>query len=327
MTILVTGGAGYIGSHTVKLLRQGGHRAVVYDNLSTGNAASVLGAPLETGDILDGDRLDEVFRRHQPRCVIHFAASAYVGESMVEPEKYYRNNISGTVSLLAALRRHGLPPIVFSSTCATYGLAAELPILETTPQAPINPYGFTKLAIEHALADYGRAYGLRSVAFRYFNAAGADPEGELGEDHDPETHAVPLCIQAALGQRASFSVFGTDYDTPDGSCIRDYIHVMDLASAHVAAAEYLMAGGASDVFNLATGRGTSVIEIVKAVERVTGREVPAQYGPRRAGDPPALYASAAKAERVLGWKPRYVNIDDTVAHAAAWFTRKGNQAA
>ena len=327
MNILVTGGAGYIGSHTCKQLARAGFVPVVYDNLSTGFQEAVRFGPFERGDILDADRLDEVFARYRPACVVHFAASAYVGDSVRDPAAYYRNNIVGSLSLLNAMRRNNVEPIVFSSTCATYGIPTELPLVETAPQAPINPYGFTKLAIEHALSDYGHAYGLRWVALRYFNAAGADPEGELGERHDPETHALPLCIRAALGTGPGFSVFGTDYPTPDGSAIRDYVHVNDLASAHVAAVRRLLDGATGGAYNLGTGNGTSVLEIVAAIERDTGRKVPLTLGPRREGDPPSLYASPDKARAELGWEPVLTSIDDIVGSAVAWELRDSQQLA
>jgi UDP-glucose-4-epimerase GalE len=324
MKVLVTGGAGYIGSHACKALAQAGHEPIVYDNLVFGHRAAVKWGPLEEGDVLDGNRLDDVMRRHKPDAVVHFAAFAYVGESVQEPSKYYRNNVAGSISLLDAMKRNGVEKIVFSSTCATYGMPQSLPISEETPQNPINPYGFTKLAIEHALVDYGRAYGLQWVALRYFNAAGCDPDGELGEDHDPETHVIPLAIKAALGSGDQLSVFGTDYDTPDGTAVRDYIHVSDLASAHVKSLDYLNAGHESRAFNLATGHGTSVQQIIDAVEAVTDREVPRKYGPRRAGDPPALYASGEAARKTLGWEPEFVDIQRTVKTAADWFMRQHN---
>jgi len=324
MKILVIGGAGYVGSHACKALGLGGLEPIVFDNMASGHADAVKWGPLEVGDILDPDRLDAVFRKHKPQLVMHFAAFAYVGESVVDPAKYYRNNVVGTLSLLDAMRRNGVDSIVFSSTCATYGVPESLPITEMTPQRPINPYGFTKLVIERALADYEVAYGLRWAAMRYFNAAGCDPDGELGERHAPETHAIPLAILAALGKGPQFKVFGTDYDTEDGSAVRDYVHVSDLASAHVAAIPYLLNGNASQAFNLATGSAVSVLELLRSVERVTGRPVPVELSARRAGDPPALYAVADKARRVLGWQPDHTDIDGIVGSAAAWFTRHHN---
>lgn len=324
MRILVTGGAGYIGSHACKALSRAGYEPIVFDNLSSGHTSAVKWGPLVKGDIRDGAALDRAFQEWKPVMVMHFAAHAYVGESVHDPLKYYENNIGGTQSLLAAMKRNLVNSIIFSSTCATYGIPETVPIDETARQQPINPYGFTKLVVERMLADCATAYGLSWCALRYFNAAGTDPEGELGEDHDPETHVIPLALQAALGSRSTFQVFGTDYDTPDGTAIRDYIHVSDLADAHVKAVTYLLHGGKSDAFNLATGKGVSVKELVRAIERATGRKVPVQFGPRRAGDPPVLYAAAQKAADILGWHPAFVSIDDTVASAARWFERQHN---
>ena len=319
MKALVTGGAGYIGSHTCKMLARAGHTPIVFDNLSTGHADAVKWGPLCVGDLLDADALDAAFETHRPDIVIHFAALAYVGVSMQDPASYYRVNVGGTQSLLDAMRRHDVSRIVLSSSCATYGIPAVLPITEDTPQQPVNPYGFTKLITERMAADYERAYGLRWIALRYFNAAGADPEGELGERHDPETHAIPLAIGAALGTAAAFKVMGTDYPTPDGSAVRDYVHVNDLADAHLRAMVHLLQGGDSGAFNLATGRGTSVLELLDAVHAATGKPVNAMRAARRAGDPPALYAQADKAQRVLGWKPQYTGIGPMVETAAKWF--------
>lgn len=319
MRVIVVGGAGYIGSHTCKALAEAGHEPIVFDNLVYGHADAVRWGPLEVGDIADGDRLDEVFARHRPDAVLHFAAFAYVAESMHSPEKYYNNNVVGSLSLLDAMRRAAVANVVFSSSCATYGVPARLPIDEATPQVPINPYGFTKLVVERALADYGRAHRLNWVALRYFNAAGCDPDGELGERHDPETHAIPCAIAAAFGHGPRFRVFGTDYPTPDGSAQRDYVHVSDLADAHVRAVEHLVGGGASGAFNLATGTPTSVLEIVAAVERATGRPLPVDFDERRPGDPPVLYASASKAREVLGWRPRHETIAGIVDTAVRWY--------
>lgn len=324
MKVLVTGGAGFIGSHACKALALMGHEPVVYDNLSTGHEDAVRWGPLEVGDILDRERLSAVFVAHRPDMVMHFAALAYVGESVQDPNLYYRVNVAGTLSLLETMRRHGTDAIVFSSSCATYGIPDRLPIEETTPQSPINPYGFTKLVAERMLVDFERAYGLRWVALRYFNAAGADPDGELGEQHDPETHAIPLAIRAALGTGPAFSIFGTDYPTPDGSAVRDYVHVSDLADAHLRAVQYLDRGGKSGAFNLATGVGTSVLEIIDAVTTVTQRRVPVLRGPRRPGDPPTLYAIAERARKDLGWQPRFVAIKETVSTSAQWFLRAHN---
>jgi UDP-arabinose 4-epimerase len=317
----VVGGAGYIGSHTAKALARGGIAPIVYDNLSTGHADVVKWGQLIEGDILDADRLTAALKANKPDLVIHFAASAYVGESVRAPRDYYRNNVVGSLSLLGAMQDAGVNRIVFSSSCATYGVPASLPIDEATPQFPINPYGFTKLAVEHALRDFEAAYGLRRVSLRYFNAAGADPEGELGERHDPETHAIPLAILSALGRRGPFEIMGTDYPTPDGTAVRDYVHVSDLADAHVRAAKHLLSGDASLAANLATGTGVSVKEMLAAVGRATGRDVPVNSAPRRPGDPPALFASGAIAKGQLGWSPQFRDIDEIVASAARWFER------
>lgn len=320
--ILVTGGAGYIGSHTCKSLVVNEYRPIVLDNLTCGHEDAVKWGPLIKGDIKDSTLLDQVFADYSIDLVMHFAAYAYVGESVVDPEKYYQNNVSGTLSLLGAMRRRHINKIVFSSTCATYGIPAALPITEDTPQNPINPYGYTKLVVENILRDYQHAYGLNWCALRYFNAAGCDPDGDLGERHDPETHAIPLAIAAALGTGQPFKVMGTDYDTYDGSPIRDYIHVSDLADAHVKAAQYLINGGQSSAFNLATGQGTSVKEILAAVQAATGRAVPNENVPRRAGDPPSLYATASLAKQKLGWQPKFMDIKETVKTATNWFSRK-----
>lgn len=322
---LVVGGAGYVGSHACKALAQAGYEPVVYDNLVFGHAETVKWGPLEVGDIRDENRLDAVFKQYCPSVVMHFAAFAYVGESVIDPSKYYNNNVVGSVSLLDSMRRNGVGKIIFSSTCATYGVPLTLPINEETPQLPINPYGYSKLVIEHALADYERAYGLKWAAMRYFNAAGCDPDGEIGECHDPETHAIPLAIAAALGTGPRFQVFGTDYDTPDGTAIRDYVHVTDLASAHVNAIDYLDGENPSQAFNLATGRGTSVMELINAVEKSTGRRVPIDLSQRRPGDPPVLFADAERAMTVLQWSPEFLDINDTVATAARWFMREQGQ--
>jgi UDP-arabinose 4-epimerase len=319
MRVLVVGGAGYIGSHACKALAAAGHEVVVYDNLSTGHRDAVLWGDLVVGDIRDGEALDAAFARARPDLVMHFAALAYVGVSVRDPATYYDTNIGGTLSLLQAMRRAKVDRLVFSSTCATYGAPDVLPISEDAPQRPINPYGFTKLAAERMFQDFQAAYGLKWVALRYFNAAGADPDGQIGEEHDPETHAIPLAIQAALGQRPTFEVYGTDYETPDGSAVRDYVHVCDLADAHLLAADHLWRGGESRAFNLATGVGVSVLQIVRAVEQATGCKVPLVLGPRRPGDPPALFAEGALAREILGWTPRYTDIGETVATAARWF--------
>lgn len=314
--VLVIGGAGYVGSHACKALARAGYQPVVYDNLSRGHRRMVRWGPLEEGDIGDAERLDAVFARHRPEAVLHFAAFAYVGESMAEPLAYYRNNLVGSLTVVEAMARHGVPHLVFSSTCATYGLPRRLPMTEAHPQAPINPYGYSKLAVERLLADIGAARGLGWVALRYFNAAGADADGEVGECHAPETHAVPLAIQAALGG-APFAILGTDYPTPDGTAVRDYIHVADLAAGHVAALEHLRRGGESAAVNLGTGTGTSVRQLLDAVAAAAGRPVPAVTAPRRAGDPPELVADTGKAQELLGWTARH-GLNEIVASAWKW---------
>ncbi|RAZ83763.1 UDP-glucose 4-epimerase GalE [Cereibacter johrii] len=317
-TILVTGGAGFIGSHTCKALRRAGYRPVSFDNLSTGHADAVRFGPLVQGDVRDPRAVEAALRAHDARAVIHFAASAYVGESMADPAKYYDNNVGGMIGLVQGCRAAGVSRIVFSSSCATYGTPDRLPIRETTPQRPINPYGRTKLIGEEILRDLA-VEGMRHVALRYFNAAGADPEGELGERHDPETHLLPLALRAASGQGGPLAIFGTDYPTPDGTCIRDYIHVADLARAHVLALGRLMAGGESLAVNLGTGRGQSVREIVSAIERITGRAVPVRLEARRPGDPAELVADPALAAAELGFRTRISDIASIVRHAAPRF--------
>ena len=319
--VLVTGGAGYIGSHTCKSLRRAGYLPVVYDNFVHGNEWAVRWGPLERGDILDRGRLDEVFEKYMPDAVVHFAAFAYVGESVTCPRKYYRNNVVGSLTLLEAMRDHGTSDIVFSSTCATYGVPEAFPIPEQTEQRPINPYGASKLMVERILVDFGAAYATKSIILRYFNAAGADPDNEIGEDHDPETHLIPLVLDAASGRRKNVSVFGADYPTPDGTCVRDYIHVSDLAEAHVNALQALFARKRSEVYNLGNGRGFSVNEVINSVERVTGLEVPVVFGERRVGDPASLVSDASKAREELGWRPRITEIDEIVRTAWAWHQR------
>lgn len=317
-SVLVTGGAGYIGCHACKVLARAGYRPVVFDDLSRGHREAVRWGPLVEGELGDRERLCAALGTHRVSAVMHFAAYAYVGESVADPAMYYRNNLGGTLSLLEAMRETGVNQIVFSSSCATYGIPDCVPIRETAPQLPVNPYGETKLAIERALGWYGRAYGLRSVVLRYFNAAGADPEGEIGEWHEPETHLVPLVLQAALGQRSRIDIYGTDYPTPDGTAIRDYVHVHDLARAHLQALEHLRAGGESMALNLGTGRGYSVREVVAAAEAVSGRRVPWRDAARRPGDPPALVADPRLAAELLDWRAQLSDLETIIRTAFAW---------
>jgi len=322
--VLVTGGAGYIGSHACKALAAAGYKPITYDNLVYGHDWAVKWGPLETGDVLDVDRLRQVIRKYHAEAVLHFAAFAYVGESVQDPAKYYRNNVLGTLTLLDAMRAEGIDEIVFSSTCATYGVPARVPSVEDAPQSPINPYGASKLMVERILADYGAGYGLKSVSLRYFNAAGADPDGEIGEDHDPETHLIPLVLDAASGARSSITIFGEDYDTPDGTCIRDYVHVSDIAEAHVLALTKLRKGGLRLAYNLGTGRGVSVAEIITEAKTVTGRDVPILKGARRPGDPARLVADPAHARADLGWLPRYSDVGDVIESAWRWNMKRRN---
>jgi len=325
-TVLVTGGAGYIGSHACKALARAGYLPVAYDNLSRGHRHAVRWGPLVEGDVADRERLTAALRAHRVSSVMHFAAFAYVGESGTDPALYYRNNVAGTLALLDAMREVGIARIVFSSTCATYGLPEAMPITETMPQRPVNPYGETKLAIERALHWYDAAYALRSVALRYFNAAGCDREAEIGEEHEPETHLIPLTLRAALGTAPPVAIFGTDYPTPDGTAIRDYVHVEDLAGAHVLALDYLARGGASTALNLATGRGYSVREIIAAVAAAAGRAVPHREAPRRPGDPPQLVADPSRALAVLGWRAECSDLETIIGSALAWERRRHNAA-
>ncbi|HTM25381.1 MAG TPA: UDP-glucose 4-epimerase GalE [Vicinamibacterales bacterium] len=319
MSVAVTGGAGYIGSHAVKALRAAGTDVIIYDNLSAGHraAADAAGAPLVVGDIHDGGRLREIFASHGVDAVMHFAASLSVAESVYDPLGYYDNNVGGALAVLRAMADSGVRHFIFSSTAATFGNPVETPITERHPQRPINAYGETKLAVERALPHVERAYGIRSISLRYFNAAGADPDGRLGEDHHPEVHVIPRAIDAALG-RGAFAMFGADYETPDGTCLRDYVHVSDLASAHLLALQSLRAGGASAAYNLGNGRPTSVREVVESVERVTGRKVPVMMEERRLGDPAVLFASSDRIKRDLGWSPRYEALDVIVETAYKW---------
>jgi len=315
--VLVTGGAGYVGSHAAKALRAAGHEVVIYDNLSAGHRAATLGAPLIVGDIADVDGVRRALRETGAFAVMHFAAWLNVAESVGDPVGYYRNNVVGTLATLEAMTAERCGCFIFSSSCAVYGEPVVTPISETHPTAPINPYGQTKLTIEQALPHFERAHGMRSVRLRYFNAAGADPDGELGEDHAPEIHLIPRAFEAASGGRP-LDIWGEDYPTPDGTCLRDYVHVTDLADAHVRALGHLRSGGASGTFNIGTERPSSVREVIAAVERVTGRMVARRTGPRRPGDPATLYASAARVRETLGWVPRFPDLDTIVGHAWRW---------
>ena len=316
--VLVTGGAGYVGSHACKALSQAGYLPVVYDNLSTGHEWAVRWGPLEQGDILDRPRLDEVFAAHRPLAVMHFAAKAVVSESVAKPTDYYRNNMTGSLTLLDAICARSAVPLVFSSTCATYGMPRTPLLAEDHVQEPINPYGWSKLMVERMLWDLEPAKGLKAVALRYFNAAGADRDTEIGEVHDPEPHLIPNVLAAAGGQQNAITIFGEDYDTPDGTAIRDYIHVEDLASAHVAALDYLLGGGDSVALNLGTGTGVSVRQIIEVARRMTQCDIPVASGARRPGDPPRLVADARKAEQVLGWRPQRSDLETIIANAWAW---------
>lgn len=317
-TILVTGGAGYIGSHACKALRQAGYVPVTYDNLSTGWADAVKFGPFEQGDLLDRARLDEVFAKHQPAAVMHFAALSLVGEAMANPGKYWRNNVTGSLTLIEAAVAAGCRNFVFSSTCATYGEHDNVVLDEDTPQYPLNAYGASKRAIEDVLRDFGASDGLNSVIFRYFNVAGADPDAEVGEYHRPETHLVPLMLDAIDGQRDALTVFGTDYDTPDGTCIRDYVHVCDLVDAHVLGLNWLEQDKGSRVFNLGTGTGFSVMEVIDQSRAVTNRDVPYEVGPRRAGDATKLVSGSTRAEAELGWTPTRSRMNTMIADAWRW---------
>ena len=324
---LVVGGAGYIGSHMVRMLADQGHEVTVFDNLSRGHRDAVLGADFVRGDLLNPADLESLFQSRRFDAVLHFAALCYVGESVQMPREYYRNNVVGTLNLLNAMLDTGVRRLVFSSTCATYGDPVSVPITEEHPQAPVNPYGWTKLMVEKALADYGAAYGLNSIALRYFNAAGCDPDGRLGERHDPETHLIPLVLREALRVRSGgdpadtrLTVFGDDFPTPDGTCVRDYIHVHDLCSAHLAALNRLSGaeGGGFEAFNLGNGQGFSVREVIETARRLTGIDIRFRIGPRRPGDPSELVGSAAKARTTLGWKPRFDQLEAILETAWRW---------
>ena len=317
MNVLVVGGAGYIGSHMVRILANSGHRPVVLDNLCDGHRDAVQGHKLIEGELADAQLIDEILNNEQIDAVMHFAAFAKVGESVTDPGKYYVNNVVATIGLLEAMRRHDVHKFVFSSTCATYGEPENIPIRESEPQNPVNPYGFTKLVIERALEDYAQAYGFAYAALRYFNAAGASPDGDIGEDHDPETHLIPIVLQVALGQRDHVTIFGDDYETPDGTCIRDYIHVDDLGDAHLKALEKLEPGQGIRL-NLGTGNGYSVREVIDACRAVSGKPIPEVMGKRRAGDPPELVADSTAAKNMLGWVPRYQKVEEVVQTAWNW---------
>ena len=329
-TLLITGGAGYIGSHTVRHLLEQNERVVVLDNLVFGHreALPLDRVTLVEGDMADAALMEKLFVEHQPEAVLHFAAFAYVGESVTDPLKYYRNNLAAPLTLLETMQRHGCKRFIFSSTCATYGDPVRIPIDESHPQAPVNPYGASKWMLERVLRDCGNAWGLKSVFLRYFNASGCHPSGEIGEDHNPETHLIPRVLMAATGEIENITVFGTDYDTPDGTCIRDYIHVCDLASAHALALNYLRRGGETVAVNLGTGRGFSVKEIISTAEEVTGKKISVSYGDRRAGDPSELIANPKLAKEILGWEAVHTNPREHIDSAWRWMNgeRRGRYA-
>ncbi|MEM9506844.1 MAG: UDP-glucose 4-epimerase GalE [Cyanobacteria bacterium P01_E01_bin.35] len=324
-TILVTGGAGYIGSHAALALKNAGYEVIVLDNLSYGHPEivnDVLQVKLVIGDTSDRALLDQLFTSHKIDAVMHFAAYIAVGESVAEPGKYYSNNVASTLNLLESMLAHGINKIVFSSTCAVYGMPQEVPMTESHPHNPLSPYAASKDMVERILADFDTAFDLKSVAFRYFNACGANPDGLLGEDHTPETHLIPLALLTALKKRPQLSIFGTDYDTPDGTCVRDYIHVNDLADAHVLGLEYLLAGGKSEIFNLGNGNGFSVREVIETAREVTGLEIPAVESDRRPGDAPILVGSSQKVRSLLGWNPNYANLKLIINHAWQWHQKR-----
>ena len=327
MRILVTGGAGYIGSHTCKALAHQGLTVVVYDNLSTGHRELVRWGDFVYGDILDTQRLRACIRQHRIEGIIHFAASAYVGESVIDPGKYFRNNVCGTLSILDAMRDEGVPHIVVSGTCAVYGSPDKMPITEDTPTNPVNPYGASKLFMERMLADYEKAHGIKWMSLRYFNAAGCDPDGETGEWHDPETHLIPRALMAAMGQIPALEIFGDDYPTPDGTCVRDYVHVMDLADAHVKGITFLAGADQSQAINLGTGRGFSIREVLNSVEEVTGKTVPHVISERRAGDPPLLVADSEKAKTTLKWEMSHSMLQDILKTALVWLNNTNKRMA
>ncbi|BAP18412.1 UDP-glucose 4-epimerase GalE [cyanobacterium endosymbiont of Epithemia turgida] len=328
-TILVTGGAGYIGSHVVLALQESGYNVIILDNLSEGHpefVEDVLQVKLIVGDMNDRPVLDKLFAHHDIAAVMHFAAYIAVGESVTNPGRYYRNNVVGTLTLLEAMLAANIKRFVFSSTCAIYGMSQQIPMMENHPQNPLSPYAVSKAMIEQILQDFDRAYNLKSVAFRYFNASGANPQGRLGEDHHPETHLIPLALLTALKIQNYLSIFGTDYDTPDGTAVRDYIHVDDLASAHVLGLEYLLEEGKSDVFNLGNGNGFSVREVIETAKKITQIDFPVQENDRRPGDPPILVGSSQKARIALGWKPKYPDLETIVNHAWYWHQKRHGNA-
>ena len=320
-SVLVTGGAGYIGAHACKALSSAGYLPVTYDNLVYGHPEAVRWGPLEKGDIGNPQQLESVLQKYKPLAVMHFAAFAYVGESVTNPAKYYRNNVAGTLSLLEAMKNCNIDKLIFSSTCATYGMPNQIPIDENHPQNPINPYGRTKLMIEWIMQDFASAYDLKFAALRYFNAAGADPNAEIGENHNPETHLIPLVLDVALGKKDCLEIYGTDYDTPDGTCIRDYIHVSDLAEAHLLALEYLKQGGTSNAFNLGNGNGFSVKEVIETAKEITGCRIPYLESERRPGDPSVLIGSSEKIINHLGWKTTYNSLETIIETAWRWHKR------
>lgn len=316
--ILIAGGAGYIGAHVNKLLNQHGYNTVVFDNLVYGHLSFVQWGDFVLGDLADRDQIRLCFRQYPIKAVMHFSAFAYVGESVTDPAKYYRNNVMNTLNLLDIMREFNVSDIIFSSTCSTYGMPRCIPITEDHPQSPINPYGWSKFMIERILKDYDSAYGIKYVNLRYFNAAGADPDAEVGERHDPETHLIPLVLDVAAGKRPDVKIFGTDYETPDGTCIRDYIHVTDLSEAHILALNYISSGGPSDSFNLGNGKGFSVRDVIRSAEKVTGRAIKYAETNRRVGDPPVLVGSARKAKEILDWRPRLADLTNIIQTAWRW---------
>lgn len=324
MMILVTGGAGYIGSHTVKLLLERDYQVLVFDSLELGHPEAVTGCKLIQGDLLNENDIENVFVGYPIQAVIHFAAYASVGDSVADPQKYFDNNIRGGLNLVNAMRKYGVNKIIFSSSAATYGEPMDIPIPETHPQNPTNPYGETKLMFEKILKWYDVAYGIKSISLRYFNAAGADPEGQIGEDHEPEQHLIPIVLRTALGQRNSVKVFGTDWDTPDGTCIRDYIHVTDLADAHLLALRALENGARTTAYNLGNGDGHSVMQVINVAEDVVGHKINWEPAPRRPGDPARLVASSEKLKADLGWKPRYTDLHTIITHAWIWHSTHPN---